>query len=264
MLQKPWFLLALLALASPALAAAPDGGVAATPAPSKPEVPVGPLKTADDKALYVLAYATARNWEVLNLSKAEQDIMKKGIADALAGTKPLVSLQDYGPHIKNLVESRQPLAAAARSKKDQPFLDKMAKEKGAQTFPDGMVYITLTEGTGAQPKANEVAKVQYRGTFVDGNEFDSTYRRGQPAELPLDHAIPCWSEGVQKMKVGGKAKFACPSSIGYKEKGEPRGGIPGGAALVFEVELLEVKPAPPPTAPTPGTPPTPGMPPTPK
>jgi len=251
--SKPLFLLASLALASPSLAAAPDGGV---PAP-KPEVPVGPLKTADDKSLYVLAYATARNWEVLNLSKAEQEIMKKGIADALAGTKPLVPLQDYGPRIKALVEARQPLAAAARVKKDQPFLDKMAKEKGAQSSPDGLVYISVAEGTGAQPKSNEVAKVQYRETFVDGNEFDSTYRKGQPAELPLDHVIPCWSEGVQKMKVGKKAKFACPASIGYKDKGEPRGGIPGGAALVFEVELLEVKPPPPPPAPTPGIPPPP-------
>ncbi|MGO8969831.1 MAG: FKBP-type peptidyl-prolyl cis-trans isomerase [Myxococcaceae bacterium] len=251
---KPWFLLALLALASPSLAAAPDGGV---PAPPKPEVAVGPLKTADEKALYVLAYATARNWEVLDLSKAEQDIMKKGIADALAGTKPLVPLQEYGPRIKTLVETRQPLAAAARAKKDQPFLDKMAKEKGAQSAPDGLVYISVTEGTGAQPKGNDVAKVQYRGTFVDGSEFDSTYRKGQPAELPLDHVIPCWSEGVQKMKVGGKAKFACPASIGYKDKGEPRGGIPGGAGLVFEVELLEVKPPPPPPTPTPGMPPTP-------
>ncbi len=259
MSHKPWFLLALLALASPALAAAPDGGVPATVAPAKPEVPVGPLKTADDKALYVLAYATAHNWEVLNLSKAEQDIMKKGIADALAGSKPLVPVQEYGPRIKTLVESRQPLAAAARAKKDQPFLDKMAKEKGAHTSADGLVYLSITEGTGASPKATEVAKVQYRGSFVDGNEFDSTYRRGQPAELPLDHVIPCWSEGVQKMKVGGKAKFACPASIGYKEKGEPRGGIPGGAALIFEVELLEVKPAPPPSpaAPTPGLPPSP-------
>ncbi len=259
MSHKPSFLLALLALASPALAAAPDGGVPAAAAPAKPEVPVGPLKTADDKALYVLAYATAHNWEVLNLSKAEQDIMKKGIADALAGTKPLVPVQEYGPRIKALVEARQPMAAAARAKKDQPFLDKLGKEKGAQTSADGLVYISITEGSGAQPKPNEVAKVQYRGSFVDGNEFDSTYRRGQPAELPLDHVIPCWAEGVQKMKVGGKAKFACPASIGYKERGEPRGGIPGGAALIFEVELLEVKPPPPPSpaAPTPGMPPTP-------
>ena len=257
---KPWFLLAVLVLASPGLAAAPDGGVAAAPAPAKPEVPVGPLKTADDKTLYLLAYATARGWDVFNLSKAEQENMKKGIADAMAGNKPLVPMpvpmQELLPRIKALAEVRAPLAAAARAKKDQPFIEKMAKEKGAQTFPDGLVYISITEGTGAQPKATEVAKVQYRGTLADGTEFDSSYRRGQPAELQLDHVIPCWSEGVMKMKVGGKAKFVCPSSIGYKEK--PPGGIPAGAALVFEVELLEVKPPPPPSpAPTPGMPPTP-------
>ena len=255
--SKPWFLLALLASASPTLAAAPDGGVPAAAAPAKPEVPVGPLKTADDKSLYSLAYVTARNWELLDLSKADQEIMKKGIADGLAGSKPLVPPHEYLVRLKTMAETRQPLAAAARAKKDQPFLAKAAKEKGAQTSASGLVYISQTEGTGAQPKANEVAKVNYKGMFTDGYEFDDTAWHNQAAELPLDHVIPCWSEGVQKMKVGGKAKLVCPASIGYKDKGEPRGGIPGGAVLVFEVELLDVKPPPPPSAPTPGMPPTP-------
>lgn len=243
-----------LALASPALAAAPDGGVAA---PAKPEVPVGPLKTADDKTLYVLGYAAGRNWEVLNLSKAEADIMKKGVADALAGAKPLVPLQDYGPRVQGMVTARQPLAAAARAKKDQPVLDKAAKEKGAQVSADGLVYIPIQEGTGASPKPTDVVKMAYKGSLADGTEFDNSAKHPQVPEFPLDRVIPCWSEGAQKMKVGGKAKFVCPSTIGYKEKGEPRGGIPGGAVLVFEVELLEVKPPPPPTpapAPAPGPP----------
>jgi FKBP-type peptidyl-prolyl cis-trans isomerase FkpA len=245
--------LATLALATPSLAAAPDGGVPA--AAAKPESPVGPLKTADDKTLYVLGYAAARNWEVLNLTNAEKDIMKKGVADALAGAKPLVPLTEYGPRVQAMVLSRQPLAAAARTKKDQPVVDKAAKEKGAQVSADGLVYIPLQEGTGASPRPTDVVKMAYRGTLADGTEFDNSTKHPQVPEFPLDKVIPCWSEGAQKMKVGGKAKFVCPSSIGYKEKGEPRGGIPGGAALIFEVELLEVKPPPPP-APTP----TPGLP----
>jgi FKBP-type peptidyl-prolyl cis-trans isomerase FkpA len=252
--QKPWFLLALVAVATSALAAAPDGGAPAA-AKAKPEVPVGPMKTADDKAFYVFGYTVARNWEALNLSKAEQEIVKKGVADALSGTKPLVPLQDYGPRIQSLVQSRPPLAAAARAKKDQPVLDKAAKEKGAQVTPSGLVYISLVEGTGAQPKPTDVVKMAYKGTLTDGTEFDNSAKHPQVPEFPLDKVIPCWSEGAQKMKVGGKAKFFCPASIGYKDQGQPRGGIPGGAVLLFDVELLEVKPPPPPSpTPTPGAP----------
>jgi FKBP-type peptidyl-prolyl cis-trans isomerase FkpA len=116
---------------------------------------------------------------------------------------------------------------------------------------DGLVYVPVQEGTGASPKATDVVKMAYRGSLADGTEFDNSAKHPQVPEFPLDKVIPCWSEGAQKMKVGGKAKFVCPASIGYKDKGEPRGGIPGGAVLVFEVELLEVKPPPPPV-PTPG------------
>jgi FKBP-type peptidyl-prolyl cis-trans isomerase FkpA len=257
--QKPWFLLSLLAVASPAFAAAPDGGVPAD-AKAKPEVPVGPLKTADDKALYALGYSIAHNWEGLNLSKSEQEMIKKGINDALAGQKPLVSLQEYGPRLQALATSRPPQAAAAREKREAPALEKASKEKGAQKTSTGLVYIPITEGTGAQPKPTEVVKVNYRGTLIDGFEFDNSYKRGQPAELALDKTVPCWGEALQKMKVGGKAKLYCPPSLGYKEQGAPRAGIPGGATLVFEVELLEVKPAPPPPAPAPTPTPMPGVP----
>jgi FKBP-type peptidyl-prolyl cis-trans isomerase FkpA len=247
--------LAALALARPSLAAAPDGGAPVVAA--KPEVPVGPLKTADDKTLYVLGYAAARNWEVLNLTKAEAAIMEKGVADALAGQKPLVPLTEYGPRVQAMVAARAPLAAAARAKKDKPVLDKAAKEKGAQVSADGLVYVPVQEGTGASPKATDVVKMAYRGSLADGTEFDNSAKHPQVPEFPLDKVIPCWSEGAQKMKVGGKAKFVCPASIGYKDKGEPRGGIPGGAVLVFEVELLEVKPPPPPPPGPPGMPPNP-------
>jgi len=240
--------LATLALASPSLAAAPDGGVPAVSA--KPEVPVGPLKTADDKTLYALGFVTARNWEVLNLTNAEKDIMKKGIADALAGQKPLIPLGEYLPRLQSMGAARAPLAAAARAKKDKPVLDKAAKEKGAVVTANGLVYIPVQEGTGASPKSTDVVKMAYKGSLADGTEFDNSAKRPQVPEFPLDKVIPCWTEGAQKMKVGGKAKFVCPATLGYKDRGQPQGGIPGGAVLVFEVELLEVKPPPPP-APTP-------------
>ena len=103
----------------------------------------------------------------------------------------------------------------------------------------GIVITTLTEGTGASPKSTETVKVHYRGTLTDGKEFDSSYGRGQPATFPLNRVIPCWTEGVQTMKVGGKAKLLCPPNLAYGSRGVP-GTIPADSTLIFEVELLEI------------------------
>lgn len=114
-----------------------------------------------------------------------------------------------------------------------------AKEPGAAVMPSGLVYRSLKEGTGASPAATDTVKVHYRGTLPDGKEFDSSYSRGQPAEFPLNRVIPCWTEGVQKMKVGGKAKLTCPPAIAYGSKGAG-GVIAPNATLQFEVELLGI------------------------
>jgi FKBP-type peptidyl-prolyl cis-trans isomerase FkpA len=111
------------------------------------------------------------------------------------------------------------------------------------TTASGLVYQSLKEGTGPSPAATDVVKVHYRGTFPDsGKEFDSSYKRNEPTEFPLNGVIPCWTEGVQKMKVGGKARLVCPANIAYGDQGRPP-AIPGGATLVFDVELLEIKAA---------------------
>jgi FKBP-type peptidyl-prolyl cis-trans isomerase FkpA len=102
------------------------------------------------------------------------------------------------------------------------------------------VYLSLTEGAGASPKATDIVQVHYKGTFPDGKEFDSSYKRGQPTEFPLNRVIKCWTEGVQRMKVGGKAKLTCPPSLAYGEKGAG-GVIPPNATLQFEVELISIK-----------------------
>lgn len=109
------------------------------------------------------------------------------------------------------------------------------------TTSSGLVYQSLKDGTGAQPAATDTVKVHYRGTFPDGREFDSSYQRGQPAEFPLNRVIRCWTEGVQRMKVGGKAKLTCPAAIAYGERGTPGGPIPPNATLQFEVELLDIR-----------------------
>jgi FKBP-type peptidyl-prolyl cis-trans isomerase FkpA len=105
---------------------------------------------------------------------------------------------------------------------------------------DGMVYTSLKDGSGASPQATDTVRVHYRGTFPDGREFDSSIARGQPAEFPLNRVIKCWTEGVQKMKVGGKAKLVCPPELAYGARGTPGGPIPPNATLHFEVELLGI------------------------
>jgi len=121
----------------------------------------------------------------------------------------------------------------------QAFLAKAAAEPGAQQTASGLVYREITAGSGASPKATDTVKVHYRGTLINGKEFDSSYARNQPAEFPLNGVIPCWTEGVQKMKVGGKSRLVCPSSIAYGDAGAPP-DIPGGATLIFEIELLGI------------------------
>jgi len=114
-----------------------------------------------------------------------------------------------------------------------------AAEAGASVTASDLVYRSLKDGSGAQPAATDTVRVHYRGTFPDGREFDSSYKRGQPTEFPLNRVIPCWTEGVQKIKVGGKAKLTCPASIAYGERGAG-GVIPPNATLQFEVELLGI------------------------
>jgi FKBP-type peptidyl-prolyl cis-trans isomerase FkpA len=115
-----------------------------------------------------------------------------------------------------------------------------AKQPGAVVTPSGLVFLSLKDGTGAAPSAADTVRVHYRGTFPDGKEFDSSFKRGEPIEFPLTGVIKCWTEGVQKMKVGGKARLTCPPGLAYGERGAG-GVVPPNATLVFEVELLGIK-----------------------
>jgi FKBP-type peptidyl-prolyl cis-trans isomerase FkpA len=129
------------------------------------------------------------------------------------------------------------IAVSAWSQSDA--LAKAAKERGAEVTASGLVFRSLKEGSGPTPQAGDKVRVHYRGTFPDGKEFDSSYARGQPAEFPLDRVIKCWTEGVQRIKVGGKAKLTCPPAIAYGERGAGN-VIPPNATLQFEVELLGI------------------------
>ena len=118
-------------------------------------------------------------------------------------------------------------------------LDAAAKEANARVTSTGLIFRSLQEGTGASPKSTDKVKVHYRGSFPDGREFDSSYKRNEPTEFPLNRVIPCWTEGVQLMKIGGKAKLTCPSVIAYGKRGFG-GTIPPDSTLVFEIELLAI------------------------
>lgn len=113
-----------------------------------------------------------------------------------------------------------------------------AAEPKEETTPSGIAITMLKEGNGASPKASDTVKVHYRGTLTNGQEFDSSYKRNEPAAFPLNRVIPCWTEGVQKIKVGGKAKLVCPPNLAYGSRGVP--GIPPNSTLIFEVELLDI------------------------
>ena len=119
-------------------------------------------------------------------------------------------------------------------------IDKAAKEKGAVKTASGMVYKSIKDGKGKSPSAASVVEVNYRGTLPNGKEFDSSYKRNQSIKFPLSGVIPCWTEGVQKMKVGGKAKLVCPPELAYGSRGAGQ-DVPPNATLIFEVELLDIK-----------------------
>lgn len=143
-----------------------------------------------------------------------------------------------------LIRTRTLLAASALIMShavwaEDAALAAAAKEPGATQTASGLVYRALKDGTGASPKATDLVKVHYKGTFPDGREFDSSYKRNEPTEFPLNQVISCWTEGVQRMKVGGKAKLTCPSTIAYGARGAGN-VIPPNATLLFEVELLGI------------------------
>jgi len=195
------------------------------------------LATDTDKTIYALGLVMARNLAQFDLSPAELEILERAIADADAG-KPAIQLDEWGPKIQGLAKERQGRVAAQEKLTSQPYLAKAAAEPGAMKTASGLIYREVRPGTGKSPVATDTVKVNYRGTLTNGVEFDSSYKRNEPASFPLNHVIKCWTEGLQKMKVGGKSVLVCPAELAYGDQPPP--GIPPGSTLIFEVELLEV------------------------
>jgi FKBP-type peptidyl-prolyl cis-trans isomerase FkpA len=207
-------------------------------------LPAGAPAAADpqseqDKTFYALGLAISQNLAAFGLSAAELDMVKAGLTDGVLGNPRKVDLPAYMPKLQELQRTRLAAAAAAEKKAGEAFLAKAAAEKGATKTPSGVVVKPLRPGTGPSPKATDTVKVHYHGTLIDGTVFDSSVQRGEPATFPLNQVIRCWTEGLQQMKVGGKARLVCPSDTAYGDRGAPP-RIKPGATLVFEVELLDI------------------------
>ncbi len=197
-------------------------------------------KTEEQKTLYAIGLSVGRTLAPFSLTAAELETVKQGLTDSIAGNKPAVELNAYNNKIQEMARARRKAQGDKLAPQNKAALDKAAAEKGAVKTASGLVYVSLKEGTGTNPIATDTVRVNYRGTLPDGKEFDSSAKHGKPLEFKIDSVIKCWTEGVQKMKPGGKAKLVCPAALAYGDTGAGELILPG-ATLIFEIELLEVK-----------------------
>ena len=200
------------------------------------------VETEEEKVLYALGLAIAQNsLEPFKgqFSDAEIAVVMQGFADAVKGSEPIVPLQEFGPKINPMLQERMQKVQAQAAAEGEAFREKAAQEEGAVQTASGLIFKELTAGTGASPKATDRVKVHYHGSLIDGTVFDSSVDRGEPVTFALDQVVKGWTEGLQMMKVGGKAKLTIPPELAYGPGG--RAGIPANATLIFEVELLGIE-----------------------
>ena len=198
----------------------------------------GVPETEDQKILNALGQALAQSVGNAGLSAEEFAFVQRGLRDAVLGEDALVELNEYGPQIQGFMEARVAGASDDELAEATAFMEEQASLEGAERTESGIVIQEITAGTGARPTVDDTVQVHYHGTLRDGTVFDSSVDRGEPATFPLSGVIPCWTEGVQQINVGGKSRLVCPPDLAYGPQGPP--GIPGNSALVFEVELLNI------------------------
>ncbi len=196
-------------------------------------------KSEEQKILYAVGLAISRNLTPFYLNKSDLEMVQAGLADGILGKEHKVDLQTYGPKIQDLQRTRLTAAVERGKKAGKDYFERTAAQKDAVKTASGMLYVPVKAGSGAAPKATDTVKVHYHGTLVDGKVFDSSVQRGEPATFALNEVVPCWTEGLQLMKVGAKGKLVCPPNLAYGERGRPPMILPE-ATLVFEVELLDI------------------------
>lgn len=197
------------------------------------------LETDDQKTLYAIGIALGQQLQGFALSEEELRIVEAGMADGVMQRPVKVDMQVYGPKIRELAQARVAVASQRETEASKVVIEQAAAQPGAIKTASGAIVNMITEGSGATPTAADTVKVHYHGTLIDGSVFDSSVDRGVPATFPLANVIKCWTEGVQKIKVGGKARLVCPANVAYGDRGAPP-SIKPGATLIFEVELLEI------------------------
>ena len=197
--------------------------------------------TEEQQALYALGVAISKQVAGFSLTADELKLVVSGLKDGHAGNEGDINLQELMGKLNEIAQKRAEATSKVEREAGAAFLKKKgdeSKAKGGEVTSSGLIYTELKAGDGASPKATDKVKVHYHGSLRSGEVFDSSVDRGEPASFGLNQVIPCWTEGVQKMKVGGKAELVCPPDIAYGDRAA--GKIPPGSALVFEVELLEI------------------------
>lgn len=193
----------------------------------------------DEKAFYSMGAGMAAQLErVKPISERELDVLIQGVRDAVRGKTLAVERQEGATLVRVMMKTRQERSLEVERSAAAEFLAAEARKEGAQTTESGLIYTVIKAGNGPSPTATDKVRVHYHGTLRDGSVFDSSVERDAPAEFPLNRVIACWTEGVAMMKEGGKSLLICPAEIAYGNRSTGR--IPAGAALSFEVELLEI------------------------
>jgi len=206
---------------------------------SKPAVKPVALKTKLDSASYAFGVAMGNNLKSSGLETINYELVSKALKDVFAGTAPLLTEQACQNAINNIFEDLSKKKFGPAIKEGETFLAQNKTKPGIKTTASGLQYEVLTAGTGAQPKATDEVTVHYKGTLLNGFEFDSSYKREQPATFGLNQVIPGWTEGVQLMKEGSKYRFFIPYKLAYGARGMGN-DIPPFSTLIFEVELIKV------------------------
>ena len=205
--------------------------------------PKGEARKGDDEILYAMGAILGKKASGFGLSAAELEKVRAGFADAASGEKlklPEQDLDEWGPRVEAMLTRRGNPTITAEKERGNAFASAEAKQADAEVLPSGVVVRVVKAGDGPSPAASDEVRVSYEGKLIDGTVFDSSEKHGGPAQFRLDKVVRCWTEGVQKMKTGSKARLVCPSDTAYGNQGRPP-QIPGGATLLFEVELLGVK-----------------------
>src|SRR5881396_1359548 len=200
------------------------------------------LKDQKDKVSYSIGLNIGFNLNRQNV-QINADVLSAGIKDAIAGKPQLTTdqVKEVMTTFEKDMQAKQKAAGEKNAAEGAKFLEENKKKEGVKTTVSGLQYKVIKDGTGAQPKATDTVTVNYRGTLINGTEFDSSYKRGQPATFPLNGVIKGWTEGVQLMKVGSKYQFFVPPNLAYGERAVGPDIAPN-SMLIFEVELLGVKP----------------------